>query len=180
MTPADDQRVDTTQERKLGLQLHAFSNLVASTFYHRTEVPFGVSLPEWRVLQQAIASPNTSQGEVAAEHGLNVMNVSRAVSGLVRKGLIVVTTDPTDRRRRLLEPTPMGRDLGADIAKRASLMYGHLFGVLSRDELESLDAIMTKVNGVLREGDFPDLPEGSRPWAEVLRDRARDDAGRGA
>lgn len=174
MTTADSKQADATLERRLGLQLHAFSNMVAGTFYQRTEVPFGLSLSEWRVLQEAIASPNTSQGKVAIEHGLNVMTVSRAVSGLLRKGLIVVRPDPDDRRRRLLDPTPLGIDLGADIAERARIMYGHMFGTLVRDELEALDAIMAKVNAVIREGDFPDLPEACRPWADILREVAFD------
>ncbi len=172
MAATGETQAETTLERKVGLQLHAFSNLVAGTFYTRTEVPFGVSLSEWRVLQEAIASPGTSQGQVAIEHGLNVMTVSRAVSGLVQKGLIVAQTDPKDRRRRLLAPTPLGLDLGADIAERARLMYAHMFGTLTRDELEAMEATMAKVNNVLREGQFPDLPEGSQQWADVLSDVA--------
>lgn len=179
MTTTDEKHADATRERTVGLQLHAFSNMVAGTFYKRTEVPFGISLSEWRVLQEAIASPNTSQGQVAIEHGLNVMNVSRAVSGLVRKGLIVAHHDPHDRRRRLLAPTPLGRDLSADMAVRARMMYGHMFGTLSSDELETLEAIMEKVNAVIREGEFPELPEVSRPWAEILSEVASTDATNG-
>ena len=174
MTATGEKQADTTLERMVGLELHAFSNMVAGTFYKRTEVPFGVSLSEWRVLQEAIASPNTSQGQVAIEHGLNVMTVSRAVSGLVRKGLIVAHPDPQDRRRRLLEPTELGMELGADMAVRARMMYGHMFGTLSRVELETLEVIMAKVNAVVREGAFPELPEVSRPWADILGEVASD------
>ncbi len=164
----DDTTTDMTRERRLGLQLHAFSNLVSSMFYQRTEVPFGVSLPEWRVLQEAIASPGTSQGEVALAHGLNVMTVSRAASGLVRKGLIEAEPDQTDRRRRLLRATELGTALGADIAGRASVMYDHIFSVLSPGERALLEELMARVNGHLRNEEFPALPPSAQPWAELI------------
>lgn len=171
-----EQRSAVTPQWRLGIQLHAFSNMVSSTFYQRTEVPFGISLPEWRVLQEVIASPGASQGEVAAAHGLNVMTVSRAVSGLVRKGLVDALTDPTDRRRRLLEATQLGIEIGVDIAERASLMYGHIFDALSHEELETLDVLIGKVNDVLRQRNFPELPDASRDWADVLREVAAGEA----
>ncbi|MEM7272639.1 MAG: MarR family winged helix-turn-helix transcriptional regulator [Actinomycetota bacterium] len=168
MTETDNRETEVTLERRLGQRLHAFSNLVSATFYQRTEVPFGVSLPEWRVLQEAMVRPGTSQGEVAETHGLNVMVVSRAVSGLVRKGLIEVAPDPDDRRRRLLHVTETGAALGQDIAGRAAVMYDHIFSALSRAEREQLDELMDRVNAVLRAADFPDPPPGSRPWSELI------------
>ena len=157
-----------SERRRLGQRLHAFSNMVSGTFYERTEKPLGVGLTEWRVLRAALFTPGVSQSEVASAQGLNVMNVSRAVAGLARKGLLEVGVDPSDRRRTLLTPTDLGRQLGADISAREHEMYSWIFAGLSPAEVALMDEMMSRVNAVLRAGGFPDPPPASRPWSELL------------
>ena len=156
------------RETRTGMRLHAFSNMISGTYYSRTEVPFGVALSEWRVLQASIVAPGTSQGEAAMANGLNVMTVSRAVAGLRRKGLIEVKPDPDDRRRSLMFPTDLGREIGADIAIRARIMYGHVFSVLSDDELALIDELMDRVNTFVQSSELPEATPASRDWAGLL------------
>ncbi len=157
-----------TVERTVGQRIHAFSNMISGCYFHRTERPFRVSLPEWRVLRSVILTPGIAQGEVATSEGLNVMNVSRAVAGLRRKGLIDVEADPEDRRRTMLSATDTGRELGADIADRERLVYEHVFSVLSQDEVQRLDELLDRVNSSLRTTPLPDPPPASRDWAAVI------------
>ena len=161
-------------ERRLGQRLHAFSNMVSASYYQRTEKPLGIALAEWRVLRATILAPGTSQGEIAAAEGLNVMNVSRAVAGLRRKGLIAVRPDPDDRRRSQLSPTDLGEKIGADIAAREHMMYEHIFSVLSPDELALVDQLMDRVNGGLRAGHLPAPPPPSEDWKQVIAARQAD------
>ncbi|NNC80566.1 MAG: winged helix-turn-helix transcriptional regulator [Acidimicrobiales bacterium] len=163
---------EMTVERMLGQRIHAFSNMITGHFYRRTEQPLGVSLPEWRVLRSVLLHPGTSQGEVAGLEGLNVMNVSRAVAGLRRKGLVDVQPDPEDRRRTMLSATEVGEGIGADIATREGMVYEHVFSVLSRDEVEHLDEVLDRVNEALREVALPDPPPASRDWAAVIEENA--------
>jgi DNA-binding MarR family transcriptional regulator len=53
--------------------------------------------------------------QVAAELGLSLPSVSRAVDGLFRADLVVRTEDDRDRRRRLLSPTEQGERLAGRI-----------------------------------------------------------------
>jgi len=161
-----------SERRRLGQRLHAFSNMVSGKFYQRTEKPLGVALTEWRVLRAALGSPGVSQRQVATAQGLHVMNVSRAVAGLRRKGLLEVRTDPSDRRRTLLSPTDLGRELGEDISAREHEMYEYIFAHLSQAEVALLGELMSRVNAVLRADGFPDPPPASRPWSEVLARRS--------
>lgn len=170
MTATDDDTVEVTLQRRLAQRLHAFSNTVSGTYYQRTGKPFRVALVEWRVLRSAILAPGISQGEVAIDEGLNVMNVSRAVASLRRKGLIDATPDPEDRRRSLLSPTDLGQDVGADIGLREEVMYEHLFSVLDPDELAYLDELMARVNRHVRSAEFPPPPPPSRVWADLIAD----------
>lgn len=157
-----------TIERTLAQHIHAFSNMISGHFFRRTEQPFGVGLPEWRVLRSVLLSPGCSQGEIAISEGLNVMNVSRAVAGLRRKGLIEVEADPEDRRRTMLSATDIGEELGSDMADRERLVYEHVFSVLRRDEIEQLDELLDRVNTSLRVTELPDPPPASRDWAAVI------------
>lgn len=174
MTTTDGPMADVVIERLVGQRMHAFSNSVSSSYYHRTEKSFGVTLPEWRVLRSAILDPEITQSQIAAAEGLNVMNVSRAVSGLKRKGLLDTRLDPDDRRRSLLTPTALGQEIGADLAVRERAMYEHVFSVLSRDEVEVLDELLRRVNDFVANADLPDPPPASRPWIDVVRSAACD------
>lgn len=159
-------------ERTLGQRIHAFSNMTSGNYYGRTESVFGVSLPEWRVLRAVLLHPSISQAEVASAEGLNVMNVSRAVSGLRRKTLLETRTDPDDGRRSLLSATSLGEEIGAEIAAREQLVYETVFSVLGADEVEQLDKYLAAVNAGLRELGLPDAPPPSRDWAGVLSEIA--------
>ncbi len=158
-----------TTERMLGQRIHAFSNMISGHFYRRTEQPFGVSLPEWRVLRSVLLEPGVTQAEIALAQGLNVMNVSRAVAGLRKKGLIEAAPDPEDRRRTMLSSTDLGREIGSDINARERLVYDHVFDVLSEDEVAELNQLLDRVNTALRGRGLPDPPPPSRDWAEALK-----------
>lgn len=160
-----------TIERMIGQRIHAFSNMISGNFYRRTEQPFGISLPEWRVLRSAIIAPGTTQSEVASVEGLNIMNVSRAVAGLRRKGLLEATPDPNDRRRSLLRPTELGASMGRDIGARERAIYQHVFSVLSREEVDTLDKVLDLVNTALRSTELPPPPDPSRDWRGAIKEQ---------
>lgn len=155
-------------ERRLGHRMHTFSNMVQSHYYGRTEQPLGIALPEWRVLRAAILRPGISQAAVATGEGINVMNVSRAVAGLKRKGLIEVKSDPEDRRRTMLVATDLGRELSADIGARETKTYEHIFSVLSESEQRTLDDLLARVNDHVQHGELPPPAPPSRDWVTVL------------
>ncbi len=155
-------------QRMVGWHMHAFSNMIQSNYYQRTEKPLGVALPEWRVLRATVLAPGSSQGEIAASEGLNVMIVSRAVAGLRRKGLLDVSPDPNDRRRTQLEPTEMGQAFAGDMADREQIMYSHACSVLSPDELGTLDELLARILDHVRENRPPEVPPPSRPWRDII------------
>jgi len=159
---------EMSPERTVARRMHAFSNMVQSSYYQRTEKPLGVALPEWRVLRATLLEPGTSQGEVAAVEGLNAMIVSRAVAGLRTKGLLGVKPDPEDRRRNQLVPTERGLEFAADMACREQTMYSHVYSVLSPDELATLDELLARVNNHIHQNRLPEVPSPSRPWRDII------------
>jgi len=169
-TTEQERGIELQGPRRLGQRLHAFSNMVQSYYYGRTEQPLGIALSEWRVLRATILKPGVSQAEVAAGEGINVMRVSRAVASLKRKAMIDVESDPEDRRRTMLSPTALGRELGIDIAARETATYDHIFSVLSDSEQELLDDLLARVNDHVQNVDLPPTPAVSRDWLTILSD----------
>ena len=155
-------------ERSAANRLHAFSNMLSGIFYGRIERPLGISLPEWRVLRTILLRPGISQAEVAADQGLNVMNVNRAVAGLREKRLVTVESDTEDRRRTVLCPTVLGEELGADMSERETAMYEHVFDVLSAKEVQDLNEMMLRVNNGFKTRELPDELSPTRDWASEL------------
>lgn len=160
-------------ERTLGQRIHAFSNMTSGHYYRRSELVFGVSLPEWRVLRSVLLQPDITQVEIASAEGLNVMNVSRAVAGLRRKALVQARTDPDDGRRSLMRATPLGAEVGQEIAGREQLVYETVFAVLDESEIEQLDKLLDRVNTSLRGIGLPDPPPPTRDWSAMLEEVAR-------
>ncbi len=174
-TENGDEAGETSIERTLGQRMHAFSNTISGYYYRRTEVVLGVTLPEWRVMRSVLLNPGTTQAQIAISEGLNVMNVSRAVGGLRRKGLVDAEPDPDDGRRTLLTATTLGLEIGADISPREEMVYQEVFAELSEEELETLDKLLGRVTDRLQSLELPEAPPPTRDWAAILRERAARD-----
>jgi DNA-binding MarR family transcriptional regulator len=157
-----------TAEQSVGHNIFVLSNIVAGGYYERAERPFGLSLAQWTVLRTVLISPESSQADVAAACGLNVMNVSRAVAALRAKGLVEATDDPRNQRRKMLTATPIGEAIGGDLAERERLLYDHVFDGLPADEVERVDAAINQVISRLAEHPPPEPPAPSRDWRAVL------------
>lgn len=159
---------EITTQQTLGHNIFVLANAVASGYYERAEKPFGLSLAQWTVLRTVLISPESSQADVAAACGLNVMNVSRAVAGLRDKGLIAVKQDPNNQRRKMLTATALGESIGHDLAERERLLYDHVFADLSTNEIERVDAAIHQVIARLFEKPPPEPPAPSRDWRAAL------------
>lgn len=157
-----------TTERRAAHRIHAFSNMISGLFYGRTEQRLGISLAEWRVLRAILLRPGVSQAEIAVSEGLNVMNVSRAVAGLRDKRLATVESDPKDRRRTMLHATDLGEELGVHMSARETAMYEHVFEVLSTDEVEIIDELLSRVNSSFKTRELPSPLTSERDWSREL------------
>lgn len=77
---------------------------------------------------------------------LSQPTLSRTVDRLVERGYIARSQDHTDRRASLLTLTDSGRAARAEVgAKHALAITRRLAGTLSRDELETLSTLLTRI-----------------------------------
>ena len=87
-----------------------------------------------------LASHPCNLSELAVRHAGSLPTMSNSVSVLVERGWVNRVPSPDDRRQVLLELTPDGRTVLAEIKSRAEARVAEALGKLSPDDLVSLSA----------------------------------------
>ncbi len=83
--------------------------------------------------------------QVAMQAAMDKMTVSRAVSGLLKRGLVVRSTSPKDRREQILKLTKTGRDIHDEIAPLALEQEKVLLQGLSSSEIDQLFRLLDEL-----------------------------------
>ncbi len=84
--------------------------------------------------------------EVAERTSMDKVQVSRAVAKLIAAGRISRETDPEDRRRAPLSPTPEGRAVYRRIVPLVKARERDLTSALTPAEARALDGILDKLH----------------------------------
>jgi len=121
--------------------------------YNRLLVPFSahlekrhkIGLNEFRMLMIIGRLGTTASHEVAELTGVNTMAISRAVALLRKHRRIEVTTDPDNRRRKVLKLTPSGRALYEQMLPTTEKVARYLFEALRPDEIMAFDRFVRTV-----------------------------------
>ena len=126
--------------RELALSLHKLGRELHTQFSDR-----GLHAVQWSALRfyaNAARNENTVSG-LARYQGTTLGSASRTVSTLVNRGLLVPTTDPNDRRTKLLSVSEAGQQiLSYDPLQRLE----HALSLIPEDAVdlvhESIDAAL--------------------------------------
>jgi DNA-binding MarR family transcriptional regulator len=121
----------------------------------------GLSLAMYHVLFRLSWEGTTPQSDLALDAGLDAAGVSRLLTRLSKRGLIVTHIDPDDRRRRLVEVTPAGRALEQTLAPAVyATMREVVTGLSEAEEVELLRLLDKAARATAaRNGDrFFDVP----------------------
>ncbi|HMH31098.1 MAG TPA: MarR family transcriptional regulator, partial [Methylomirabilota bacterium] len=68
----------------------------------------GIGLSQFKILMVLEWNPRVQQKSIADSLGQTEASISRQIKLLKGKGLLISKTDPTNRRRRITAPTPLG------------------------------------------------------------------------
>ncbi len=97
-------------------------------------------------------------GEVAARMHITSGSITSVLDTLERKGLVVRSNDPGDRRRVLVDITPAAQALLDELLPRVQQRAGAITATLTDDQLRTILSLLGELRGAL--GDLPeDLPE---------------------
>jgi DNA-binding MarR family transcriptional regulator len=135
----------------LSYRLHTVANLLSRGAELRYRREFGVSLWEWRsvALLGGAAGP-LSLSELARAAGIDKGQMSRVVSGLAKRGLVVREADSADGRGVRLELSKPGRKLYAGLIRAAAERDTAFNGCLSEREKQVFGKVLHKLADAAR------------------------------
>jgi DNA-binding MarR family transcriptional regulator len=135
----------------LSYRLHEVANLLSRGAELRYRREFGVSLWEWRTLALlgGCAEP-LSLGHLARAAGIHKSQMSRVVSGLARRKLVVRHANAEDARGVHLTLSASGRKLYSGLIDAAAQRDRAFRGCLTKDEKQAFDSALAKLAGRAR------------------------------
>ena len=135
-----------TIKELLSYRLHRVANLLSRGAEMRYRREFGVSLWEWRtVALLGGAQEAQSLNDLARAAGIDKSQMSRVVSGLTRRKIILRVTDESDGRGIRLSLTSSGKTLYQKLIRAAAERNDAFLGCLSARERSCLEQAMTKL-----------------------------------
>ena len=136
----------------LSYRLHLVANLLSRGAELRYRREFGVSLWEWRTvaLLGAVTEP-LSLNHLAHAAGIHKSQMSRVVSGLTRRKLVVRATNADDGRGVHLTLSKAGRKLYDGLIGAAAERDAAFRSCLTSNEKAILEKALSKLAGQARE-----------------------------
>jgi DNA-binding MarR family transcriptional regulator len=132
-------------ENFLPYRLSILAQIVSESLHDLYAGPFGLTVTQWRVMAALGRFAPLSASDVGQRIVMDKVAVSRAVAGLMKRGLVERATDRSDRRRALLRLSSRGRAMHQRIVPLALAYEGRLYETLSTEERRSFDALTERL-----------------------------------
>ena len=145
------ERMKTTIRDLISYRLARASSLMSRGAALRYRREFGVSLGEWRALALLAAGAPQSMMELTRAAGLDKAQMSRVVTSLIARGLVVRGSSPETARGGVLSLTSDGHDVYTGLIAAASERDRAFRCALAPEELAVLETALDKLaNEALR------------------------------
>jgi len=136
----------------ISYQVHMVANLLSRGAELRDRREFGVSLWEWRTIALLGATDEPqSLGHLARAAGIDKGQMSRVVSGLTRRKLVMRDANDEDGRGVHLRLSKSGRKLYSGLIGAAAQRDAALRNCLSANEKTVFDRALAKLAGQARQ-----------------------------
>ncbi|HEX4079456.1 MAG TPA: MarR family winged helix-turn-helix transcriptional regulator [Rhizomicrobium sp.] len=106
-----------------------------------------MSIPEWRVMAVLGQTSGLSAGQVARRTEMDKVQVSRAVTSLVRRRRVQRAFDTNDGRVTRLALTARGRAIHDEIVPQALDLEEQFLAILAPEERAAFDRLIGKLSG---------------------------------
>ncbi|WP_425066121.1 MarR family winged helix-turn-helix transcriptional regulator [Reyranella sp.] len=132
-------------ENFLPYRLSVLAQLVSDSLHDLYAEPFGLSVTQWRVMAALGRFAPLTASDVGQRIVMDKVAVSRAVAGLMKRGLVERATDLEDRRREPLRLTAQGRTMHDKIVPLALKYESELYEALSTEERATLNGLCDRL-----------------------------------
>lgn len=134
-------KLDAYLPYRLSVASNAVSGLIARAYQDR----FGLTVPQWRLICVLSEDGPLTQGQLVARTVMDKVTVSRAAQGLLRRHLVSRSDHHADGRSHVLQLSPQGTSLYAEIAPLALAYEQALIAGLAPEEVEGLKRLLEKL-----------------------------------
>ncbi|MDB5475746.1 MAG: transcriptional regulator, MarR family [Phenylobacterium sp.] len=134
-------RLDAYLPYRLSVASNAVSGLIARAYQDR----FGLSVPQWRLLCVLAEDRALTQGQLVARTVMDKVTVSRSAQGLLKRHLVSRSEHHADGRSHVLQLSPQGQRLYAEIAPLALAYEQALISGLSPEEVDDLKRLLGRL-----------------------------------
>ena len=132
-------------ENFLPYRLSVLAQLVSESLHDLYAEPFGLSVTQWRVMAALGRFAPLTASDVGQRIVMDKVAVSRAVAGLMKRGLVERATDRNDRRRASLRLSARGRAMHARIVPLALDYEARLYEALASGERQAFNTLCDRL-----------------------------------
>jgi DNA-binding MarR family transcriptional regulator len=132
-------------EKFLPYRLSILAQLVSESLHDLYAGPFGLTVTQWRVMAALGRFAPLTASAVGQRIIMDKVAVSRAVAGLMKRGLIERATDRDDRRRASLRLSARGRAMHARIVPIAIEYEARLYRALNPQERQVFNSLADRL-----------------------------------
>jgi DNA-binding MarR family transcriptional regulator len=132
-------------EEFLPYRLNVVANLVSQALSRIYVDRYGIGVPEWRILVTLGQFETMTAKDVGTHSHMHKTKVSRAVSALERRKLIMRRENRADRREAFLSLTPAGRAVYHDLAPGALEFARKLFETIDPADRSAFERAITRL-----------------------------------
>src|SRR6516164_3674622 len=142
---ADPHAAPLKLEEFLPYRLNVVASLVSAALSRIYVDRYGIGVPEWRILVTLGQYDVMTAKAVGAHSHMHKTKVSRAVSALERRKLIMRRENRADRREAFLSLTPAGRAVYHDLAPGALEFARKLFETIDPADRSAFERAITRL-----------------------------------
>ena len=109
----------------------------------------GIGLSQYKILMVLEWNPRVQQLSIANSLGQTEASISRQIKLLTGKGLLLSKQDPTNRRKHITAPTPLGMQITEAASNILRKDFGPEFSSLGEDQLMQLIAGLQHLHAIV-------------------------------
>ena len=132
-------------EKFLPYRLSVLAQLVSGSLHDLYAGPFDLSVTQWRVMAALGRFAPLTASEVGQRIVMDKVAVSRAVAGMMKRGLVERATDRADRRRASLKLSTRGKAMHGRIVPLALEYEARLYETLSPEERRTFNSLSDRL-----------------------------------
>ena len=126
---------------RLSILSNRISGIIAATYKDR----FALSTIEWRIMAVLGEYPGLSGEEVSVKTQIEKSILSRAIQKLLKRHLVERSTDPDDRRRKILTLSVLGLDIYSQIVPMSLEYEEKIMACFNQQERNQFSAYIDRL-----------------------------------